>query len=337
MPTINDIAKRCGINKSTVSRVINNTPGKVSARTREQVLLAIREMGYQPSVFGRALSMKRSNTIGVVTWLHNHLLAMPYFAAIVSAVLDEATQAGMTMALFNGNVFAPQYPGRLIFSDGRCDGLIIIGSWKFEGLVDALLEAGLPFVAVNSGELPDGCDSLDIDNVDAGRIATQHLIDLGHKRIAFCDDSAYSPFSRQRYDGYAAAMSAAGLAVDERLLLNGDSTESSYQRGLRAAGMVPDLTAIFCTGDQIALSLIQGLRDADVRVPAQVSVLGINGETCGEVSAPKLTTVSQRLEDLGTEAARMLLARIEDRSLPPRNIVWPIELVVRESTAPPLG
>ncbi|MDR3710739.1 MAG: LacI family DNA-binding transcriptional regulator [Capsulimonadaceae bacterium] len=331
MTTIDDIASECRVSRTAVSQVLNGKDRKLSAATRERIRDTMRRLNYRPSAKGRALSTGRSNTIGVVTKMQSHLLAMPYFADIVSAVLDGATEAEMTMALFNGSVWSKSDPQRLLFADGRCDGLIVIGAWQLEGLVDGLIRAGIPFVAVNSGELPDGCASIDIDNVEAGRAATRHLVSLGRKRIAYCHDEEDSAFSRQRCDGYAQALHEAHIPVEDNLIIGCLPGVNSYGKGLLAASINPPIDAVFCAGDQVALSVMQAIRDSGMLVPDDVAVVGVNGESCGAVSVPSLTTVSQRLFDLGTEAVRMLLAMIENPSAG-KQLVWPTELIIRSST-----
>ncbi|MDR3710354.1 MAG: LacI family DNA-binding transcriptional regulator [Capsulimonadaceae bacterium] len=332
--TQSDIARRANVSRSLVAQVLTGSPRtRTTDETRHRILQAAKELGYRPNAAARSLRKGRTNMIGVVTPLHPHLFTMPYFVQVIGGVLDASMQTGQTMALFDGNVWAPDDPDRLIFLDGRCDGLIVIAALEIQGLTQGLQCANIPFVAVNSGETPADMSSIDIDNFQTGQIATQHLLELGHRRIAFFYDGQERLFTHQRLEGYKAALAVGGVPFDERLVFGRRPLCSPFENAKRAAALLPEVTALFGATDRVALEAIQGLREAGVQVPTQISVVGVNGEFDGEVSVPALTTVSQRLEALGVEAARMLFDMIAAPNVAPRKVNWPVELILRKSTA----
>jgi len=313
---------------------MNGNDRKISDLTRDRVMDAIRRMDYQPSALARGLRKQRTNTIGIVTPNVWHILSLSYYATLIGAILDTARDNEQTVSVFNSKVWAPDAPDRLIFADGRCDGLIVVGVWD-DRLIPSLQKSRIPFVLLNGGVAPDGGFSIDIDNFAIANEITRYLIARGHSRIAYVDCGEIRDFAQQRFAGYRHALAEADLTFDSALVFDGPTLyESGYSRG-RLIGSKPELgiTALFCASDLLALAAIRGMQDVGVRVPRDVSVVGINGIVDGERSMPPLTTVSQSLEDLGAAAVSLLLEIIDGRGCAPRHTVWPTTLIERASVA----
>ncbi len=334
MATISDIARACGTSKTTVSLVMNGNDHKISAETRERVRDAMKRLDYRPSVIARGLSMQQSNSIGISTGSVAHVLSLQYYATIIAAIVDEATEFGLTVTLYSSCAWKKGVPDNHMFSDGRCDGLIFIGMPDSNVRI-AIENTGVPRVAVNAGEMPMGVTSIDIDNAKAGYDATSHLISQGHRRIAYIHAGIGEVFSAKRYAGYLAALANAGIHPDDRLVWSAyNNLADGYAQ---AANIIEDrslgITGVFCATDLLALGVIQGLRDVGVKVPADMSVIGVDGMHDGASSFPKLTTIDQHLDRLGIEAVRTLVDIIENPGKRPTHIVWPADLIVRESVA----
>ena len=353
MATLEDIAQACGTSKTTVSKVMNGDYTKVSSSKRAEIQLAISRMRFQPSALARNLSKRRSHMIGVVTDQTPALLTSQYYATLINAILNEATAHKQTLALFNGQIWADEKQEQLIFADGRVDGLIVINAPSMEGLIPALLQtqasfrsnsvtegatprSTLPFVAVNSGRMPEEVSSIDIDDVEVGRTATRYLIECGHRRIAFFHYYEFSSHSQARLQGYCNALAEASIPFDERLVFADDALfQSGYNPVRQLTQQNLGVTAICCAFDKVALRVIQSLKDVGYSVPQDYSVVGVGDTPDAALSYPALTTISQFLGEMGVEATRMLIQMINNPTLKPQTIVWPTELKVRESVSEP--
>jgi LacI family transcriptional regulator len=332
MPTIDDVAKACGLAKSTVSLVINNSPNKVSKKTRARVLQVVREMNFHPSAHARSLSNQRARMIGIVTKRVPHLLTDVYYSAVIDAILESATDFDQTVAVYNGRIWRDKEQTQLVFADARCDGLLLLMAGNDQHLIEALQQRRIPFVTVNSGVRQEGVNSIDIDNVEAGYRMTRYLIDQGHRRIA-CLHTGVDIYSQDRLQGYRLALEKTGLPYDEALAFAGhpELGASGYDCGRWIAERLPGVTAVFAATDRLASDAVAGLKDSGRRVPADVSVVGINDTVDARRCNPPLTTLSQSVGTLGNEALGLLLKLIEEPKSPAQHVVWPTEIVVRES------
>ena len=333
MVTISDVAARAGVGAGTVSRVLNDSPN-VSAATRARVREAIEVLGYRPSPLARGLSRGRCQTLGVVVPFFTEPSAVERLRGVVAALTDSRYD----LVLFN--VESPAHRDEhfaALTRRDRADGLLVLSLPPPPGELARLVAAGLPVVLVDArGE---GVPQVVTDDVEGGRIATRHLVELGHERIAFLGDEPENGFgfvsSAERAQGYFEVLAEAGIRLDPTLVRYGHH-DRSVAEGLAAQLLARRRrpTAIFAASDVQALGVLDAARRAGLDVPGDLSVVGFDDV---EVAAyAQLTTIRQPLFESGQLGARMLLAALEGSGLPsPEVHRLPLELVVRATTAPP--
>ena len=333
MVTIADVAAHAGVGAGTVSRVLNESP-RVSESTRARVLAAIEALDYRPNPLARGLSRGRCQTLGVVVPFFTHASAVERLRGVVAA-LDGSRY---DLVLFNVEtpVHRDEHLATLTRRD-RADGLLIMSLPPPPESLARLARAGVPVVMLDS--FGDGVPVVVTDDVGGGRTATQHLIRLGHERIAFIGDSPDNPLgfttSGCREQGYREAMASAGLSVPAGYVEHSPHVRSVARRvaeRLLAGSERP--TAVFAASDTQALGVLEAARAASLAVPADLSVVGFDDiEVSGHAG---LTTVRQPLFESGRLAARILLGALEAEQ-PPAPVVHELdlELVERSTTGPP--
>jgi DNA-binding LacI/PurR family transcriptional regulator len=333
--TIADIAARSGVGLGTVSRVLNGSP-RVSAETREKVEAAISALNYVPSAAARGLSRGRTFNIAVMAPFFTRSAFVERIRGIEAAIADSPYD----MVIYNvETVEKRDRCYRTVPDRRRADGVIII---SLPPSADDLLQiagAGLPIVFMDVKDPAcAGFDRVLIDDVRGGRLATEHLIGLGHRRIGFIGDIPQPGFNftsgSDRFAGYCQALDAAGLAFRPDYHLDGVFGQK-VARDL-ALGMLslPERpTAIFASNDTQALGVLEAARDLGLDVPGDLSVVGYDDIEISEFLG--LTTVRQRLFESGQHGVGALLGRIDDPAAAPRCDILPIELIVRRTTSPP--
>ncbi len=333
MVTIADVAARAGVGASTVSRVLNDSP-RVSEATRARVLEAIEVLDYRPNPLARALSRGRCQTLGVVVPFFTHASAVERLRG-VAAALDGSRY---DLVLFNveSTVHRDEHFSTLTRRD-RADGLIVMSLPVPPASLDRLATSGVPIVLLDA-EAP-GLPAVVTDDAAGGRMAAQHLIDLGHERIAFIGDDPANPLGfvagTSREEGYRRTMADAGLEIPPGYVCHGPHVRDVARHLVGELIGRPDPpTAIFASSDTQALGALEAVRAAGLRVPADVSVVGFDDvEVSGYVG---LTTVRQPLFESGSLAATLLLGLLDDGEVPsPLVHRLDLDLVVRSTTAPP--
>jgi LacI family transcriptional regulator len=335
------VAEKAGVSRTTVSFVLNGRAGvTIPVATRQRVLDAAAALGYHPHGPARQLAGGASHTLGLV------LLQSPEQVAGDALLAD--TLRGLAAAARSRDyrvlveTLEPRggsYAGLL--RAAHCDGLVISGPRSDDAELAALVQDDFPMVI--QGFLPTvAAASVDVDNEAGARLAVEHLIALGHRRIACITNAplAYTA-AAARLDGYRTALVAAGLAFDSKLVAEGAFEPRSGHRAIvellesRVADTAP-FSAVFIASDVVALGAIGGLRERGLRVPDDVSVVGFDDIALAAYVDPPLTTIHVPAHELGLAAGRALLDRIARRPVAERTVL-PIELVVRGSTAPPAG
>jgi DNA-binding LacI/PurR family transcriptional regulator len=324
-PTIRNVAERAGVSKSLVSLVMRGSP-HVSERRRQAVLKAARELGYRPNAVARSLVEGRTRLIGaLVADLHN-----PFFAEFLDGLQESLHGGGLRMLVGSGR-WDPLFEAEAVeaFLEMRVDGLVLLSV-----VPDSLKEAAasVPVVVVGERDVA-GVDIVVDDDELGARLAVDHLVQLGHTRIAHIE-GARSTTARYRRSGYEAAMAGHGLT--ERIVVTaGDFTEEGGYRAARTLlGADPRPTAIFCPNDLVATGALSAADELDLEVPTDVSIVGYDNTHLAAIRHISLTSVDQPRRDMGRVAAELLTARIEDPTrIPAQTLVTP-HLVVRSTTGP---
>jgi LacI family transcriptional regulator len=326
LASLADISRRAGVSIATASRVLNGSSHPVSDATRSRVLAAADELGYRPSELARALVKRTSRIVGVLVGD----IVDPYFAEIARGVEDVATSVGhLTMVCNTERRPAAELAHLDVLRDYHAAGVVFAGS-GYEGAAESsalrdavadLQKRGSVVVALAVRDLD--CPSVLVDNRAAARDATEHLLSLGHRRIAFVEGPAGLYSSVHRLEGFRAAIAAAG--ADSVVLPGGSEFEAGAAAAetLLAEGL-PD--AVLGANDEVAIGLLTGLRRSGVDVPGQVSVAGIDDTRPARLV--DLTSVALPLHELGESAARVILEGAEG------DVVLPHRLVQRATTAP---
>ncbi|MEU1123895.1 LacI family DNA-binding transcriptional regulator [Streptomyces sp. NPDC005899] len=328
--TITEIAQEAGVSVPTVSRVVNGR-SDVSPATRARVEGLLRRHGYQrrPASPG-----DRSVLVDLVF----NDLDSPWAVEIIRGVEEIAHEAGVgtVVSAIHGRAGAAQQWMTNLRARAS-DGVILVTSVLAPGLHEELRLLGVPLVVID----PAGSAAMDVPTVGAtnwagGMSATQHLLGLGHRRIGFIEGPPRLLCSRARLDGYRAALDAAGVPVDDTLIVPGDFyPESGFAGCDRLLDLVDPPTAVFAASDQMALGAIEALRRRGLRVPQDMSVVGFDDLPEVRWSAPPLTTVRQPLSDMGRMAARAVLDLARSVTPASPRVELATELVVRASTAAP--
>ncbi len=329
-PVMQDVARLAGVSHQTVSRVINGAKS-IRPQTRERVLQAIEQLGYRPNTAARTLVRGRSATIGIIT-TSTTLFGPTSIHATVNAAAREAgffvSSVSLAEVTREGFEAALDHLDRL-----AVEGIVVIAGHDEALEVARSRGARMPFVFVE-GDLSRAPRTVGVDNVAGARLATRHLLDLGHTEIAHVTGPPDWAEARARAEGWRAEMVGAGLRPVEPMV--GDwSSQSGYEAGLRLAELTA-LTAVFSANDQMAVGLLRALHEAGRSVPDDVSVVGFDDVPEAAYLIPPLTTVRQSFTEIGREAIAMLTNAIGGESDQVPSLIDP-ELIVRSSTSPPGG
>jgi len=328
LPVMADVAKEAGVSHQTVSRVLNDHPN-VRPDTRARVEEAIRRLGYRRNLVARALVTKRSRTLGVVSF--DTTLYGP--ASTVYGIEQAARTAGYFVSVVSlKSIDAGNVTDAIAYlTEQGVDGVVVVAPQRSAGRALASLPAGTPVVAVEGAhraEVPVVC----IDQIEGARLATRHLLDLGHETVWHVMGPPDWLETEGRLEGWRSALEQAGRPVPEPLA--GDwSPRAGYQAGRRLAAM-DGVTAIFAGNDQMALGVLRALSEEGVKVPGQISVVGFDDIPESEFFSPPLTTVRQDFAMVGRHCIEVLLRQIDSGPTGPERLVVPPGFVVRSSTAP---
>lgn len=330
--TRNDVAARAGVPPSSVSYVINNGPRPVSKAVRERVLKAIAELDYHPSDLARSLRTQQSKTLGLM--IPN--VTDPFFAEIASAVEEASFEQDYTVILaHSSNSPEREMQYAQVLRSKQVDGVILHLVASDPEPARFLEQAGIRTIILER-TLPD-FHCFVADDLRGAYLATQHLLDLGHSRIAYIAREGDFAHSAQRVEGYRQALAARDVRADKQFIV---SSKFGYGAAATACRQLLNLrhppTAILAHDDITAIGAIGALADAGLRVPGDMSVVGFDNIAQAAHSVPALTTVAYPRHEMGRAAAELLLRLLADKeAIPPTTSILPVELVVRASTAAP--
>jgi len=324
--TLEMVAERAGVSPSTVSRILNGT-AVVSDDKRAAVDQAIAKLGFVPNPVARGLAGGRTLSIGVVS----QAIDSPFYGAALRGIEVELDAVGYSPLFMSGNWHADEEARCIdVLRSRRVDGLIVLTGRLSDSALRSLARQ-LPVVVTGRSLKAGNLLSMDFDNREGARQATQHLIDLGHRRIAFISGDTEHPDAIDRMQGYRSAIEAAGLRFDTALVAPGNFSEHS---GLLAVERLLDsrtrFSAIFAANDQMAFGASLGLYRRGLRVPDDVSLVGFDDVAGSVYMVPPLTTVHNPIQEIGQLAARAILGLLTGER-PSIEVPAP-NLIVREST-----
>jgi DNA-binding LacI/PurR family transcriptional regulator len=330
MISIKDVARAANVSHSTVSRALRNSP-LVNAETRALIHKIAGEKGYTVSAVGRSLVTRRTNTIGVVVTT----IADPFAGEVVSGIEEFALSHEYSVILAACHA-DPERELRAVHTlqERRVDGILVMASRIGALYLPMLSEMKVPIVLINSHHSGEFIYSVRIDNVAGARLATEHLIDLGHRRIAYIGDKFGFQSDMQRLTGYRETLEQAGLGFESDLVSHGDGTpEGGLNATLLLLSLPQPPTAIFCYNDREALGAMRAVRENGLRVPRDISIVGFDDLFLSSYIDPPLTTIRQPKREMGLLAGEILLGLVGGEK--PESRMTTGVLVVRKSTARP--
>ncbi len=324
--TLGQVAAAAGVSPSTVSRILNGT-ATVSDDKRKAVDEAIRTLGFRPNPVARGLAGGRTLSVGVLT----QTVSSPFYGEALHGIELELEREGYIPLIASGHWQEDEERKALdALMARRVDGLIVLAGRLSNDALQAYADQ-VPVVVVGRQLTGPRLFSMEFDNVEGARLATQHLVERGHERIAFIAGDPGHTDALERQAGYRAALADAGVRFDPALVREGDFTETG---GLQAVTRLLDsrlpFSAIFAANDQMATGAALALYRRGLRIPDDVSLVGFDDLLGAQFSLPPLTTVKQSIEEIGRQAALAMLALL--RGVEPKAEMPPPELVVREST-----
>lgn len=328
--TINDVAKQAGVSPKTVSNVIHEYP-YVREATRVRVLDAIEVLGYQPNIAARSLVTKRNNLIGFVLWD----ILNPGYTEMVDTIVATTREAGYMVILSSaGRDLEEEERIATLLIQQRVDGVILASTTQGSNIPRRLIDAGIAVVMVSRYLEDVPCDYVVVDNRKGGYLVTCHLLALGHRRIAFIRGTPNASTSLEREAGYRQALVEYDIPYDESLVDCGHYTsQGAYAAAKRLLSIEDPPTAIVCSNDLMAISVIDAVMDSDLRVPEDVAVTGYDNIAWADSRSLALTSVKVSMDMMAEEAVLLLLRRIQgDITGPPRRVILSPELVVRRTS-----
>ncbi|GGH84389.1 DNA-binding transcriptional regulator CytR [Pullulanibacillus pueri] len=324
---MSDVAKLAGVSTATVSRTLQN-PETVKEETRQKVFKAIKALDYMPNVLARQLRRMETKTILVVVPnIENNV-----FSQIVGGIDAVANERGYKVLLGNTNHRVEKiYDYIDHFKQRQVDGMIVLLSNLPDPVLQDLANE-FPIVVTPDAKATVEVSTVTLDNVESGKRATDHLLKLGHRRIAHISGTLDITSSQDRLQGYQQAIVEGGYFVDHTLIKEGDFTFSSGFEAMSALlnTSVPP-TAVFCASDEMAMGAIKSIKSRGLKVPDDIAVVGFDNIKFSEVFEPTLTTMAQPLFQMGKKAMTVLIERINNEALEEQHFIYQAELIVRES------
>jgi LacI family transcriptional regulator len=330
---LEEIGRRAGVSRSTVSRVINGEPN-VSPTARERVEAVIAETGYRPHAAARSLASNRTGVVGIV--IANSVETLfddPYFGRLILGITGaiDLVQTTVSLFLFEDQSGADAIYPRVV-DRGLVDGVIVTATWMGDPLIDHLADAGMPFVVVGRPDYERDVSYVDVDNCGGSRAAAAHLVAQGRRRFGLIAAPSNTTAGVDRREGFLAGLAEAGL--DNGVLVHeGDWSEESGMHAMSC--MIDDgpPDAVFAASDRMAVGALRAIREADLRCPEDVAVVSFDGILPEGQTVPRLTSVVQPVFEAGERAARLLRAMIDGQVTEPQQIMLPTHLVARASSA----
>lgn len=329
-----EVARQAGVSRTTVSFVLNNTPGKViPEETRQRILEVARSLDYRPDMAARRVAKATRRNIGLAIGHSGSIYSDAYVLRLLEGIAPVFNKRRCRLVLVP--LGEEQAVDRGLAARHGLDGILVTNLRQGTGTAASMEDPGVPMVAIGVVGDPGVCQ-IDIDNRQAAQAAVDHLLGLGHRRVAMI---VHAPLvydaAQARLAGYEGALRAARLGPDDRLVRVADFSEESGRLAMRdlLTGQTRP-SAVFAGNDAIAWGAMRAIGEAGLRIPEDISLVGFDDDFPSRFLQPALTTVTVPATSLGERAARMLIDLVEGREPAQRHVLVPVALTVRESTAP---
>ncbi len=329
---LKDVAKKAKVDISTVSRALSNSP-LLKEETKRQIIALAEELGYYPDALARGLASKRSQNIGLV--LPDMVtLQGPFYVEVLRGVEQRADENGYNLLLTavkdkeKSKTYLPLIKGR------RMDGFLLINEHVTIEELNFLIKEDIAFVLLDRFSKEPKVNCVASDNVGGAKSAVNHLVSLGHRKIGFITGQRMFFASRERIKGYIQALKENKIPLNESLIVEGsfqNGVTSGYTCAMELLSRTPRPTAIFAGNDEISMGVFQAVRDVDLRVPKDISVVGFDDAQFAPHLTPPLTTVKQYGYEIGYQSCEMLINILNKNPIETNKIRVPTELIIRDS------
>jgi LacI family transcriptional regulator len=330
--TIEEIAVLAEVSRSTVSRVLNNHPS-VRASVRDRVLQVMRENNYTPNAAARSLASSRASSLGLlIPNSADNIFADLFFPVIIQSVIEASNELGYFVMLAMLKPDVEQDFFHRIVRGHHFDGLIMLSSHIDDPMLPLLIRDRTPLVLIGSHPYFEHVDWVDIENRAGARLAVNHLIGVGHRRIATITGSLEMVAGIDRREGYTQALMEAGLPIDPALLVPGNFKQHDAYAAMQQLLRLPERpTAVFIASDTMTIGALRAIREAGLRVPEDIAIVSFDDLPLASFSDVPLTTIHQPVAQMGATAARVLINKLEQQNSELTQIRLPGKLIVRQS------
>lgn len=333
--TIHDVAQESNVSIATVSYVINNGPRNVKPETRERVLAAIEKLRYRPNALARSLVSRKTDMIGLISnkFPGRLLINNPYSLGVVDGALSTAELHGYNVIVFT-QVWQNRTESESWVLERKTDGMLIIAPSVDSDMIKALSELHVPLVGVGASAEILGIPTVDIDNYYGAQIATEHLIALGHTKIAHLTGTLSQTSAQARRRAFVNTLKKAGIAAREEYIIeSGYEAITTADDTTQLLGLPDPPTAIFAANDFIASRAIRTAEDLGYSVPGRMSVVGFDNNPISDAVHKLVTTIHQPVVEIGHKATELLLDLINGEAVEVRTHLMPPSIIVRDTTA----
>ena len=336
--TIRDVAERAQVSTATVSFVLNNNPNEaISDKVKKRVLEAAAALSYHPSATAAGLKRKHTHNVGLIFYKEDDAIANQFYSYVVQGAVKEAVERDYNLLFsFVGSSYTGFNDLPKVIRERNVEGVLFIRQ-TLPKMIRDLQSFGLPIVAIDNTPRIKGIDSLQIDNRLGAGLAAAHLVELGHRRLAFLGPVEAPPSVEERAEGFAERATSFGAPKPQLISaaeFNFDAAYAATLKALKTKGK-PLPTAIFCANDLMAAGALRAAREAELRVPRDLSVIGFDDIAMSRYTDPPLTTIGVVKEHLGRRAMGLLIERIQGSTAKTQAELAPVSLVLRSSTAAP--
>ncbi len=332
--TIKDVAKIANVAPSTVSRVIANS-SRISEKTKKRVREVMDELGYHPNFIARSLASHSTRAIGLVMPSSSDAVFQnPFFPTVLTGLSEGAHAKQYALHMTTGKTDDEIYDGVVaLVQGGRVDGVVLLYSKVEDRVISYLKKRDFPFFVIGKPFKDDeNINYVDNDNFKAGKEVTEHLIQLGHDRIAFIGGNLDLVVTVERIEGYEKALRNSGIRLVDEYIINDEFLQESGQDAVEVLlSLDQPPSALVVADDLMALGVLNKLDEMGIEVPKDISIVSFNNVLIAEMARPPLTSVNINIFDLGFQAAKNLIQKIENPEEPIKRIIVPFNIVTRYS------